>query len=120
MSLRKLRLKVLEEWRRYPETPTFESRSARIGDVLDKVLQQFGLSGHLQEEKVLQAWNDLVGDFIAANATPIRFKDRILYVRVLQPAVHCELERCWKAQILQKFKSQFGTRTIQEIKFRIG
>jgi hypothetical protein len=46
--------------------------------------------------------------------------DGVLYVRVLQPALHYELDQISKPIILRKLKQRFGSRTIREIKFRVG
>ena len=43
---------------------------------------------------------------------------RILYVRVLQPALHYELEQISKPEILRKLKQRFGSKTIRDVRFR--
>ena len=48
------------------------------------------------------------------------YKDGVLTVRVLQPTVHFELDRFWKPKILAKLKERFGSRTVRDVKFRIG
>ena len=85
-----------------------------------KVMTDLGLKERLREEEVLKAWRNIVGDFLAAQSSPQRLKDAILYVRVLQPTVHFELDRIWKSQILEKLRDRFGRRTVRDIKFRIG
>ena len=62
----------------------------------------------------------MVGDFIAAHSCPTNLRDGVLYVRVLQPALHYELDQISKPIILRKLKQCFGSRTIREIKFRLG
>jgi hypothetical protein len=47
-------------------------------------------------------------------------KDGVLYVSVLQPTVHYELDRVWRREIIAKLKDKFGARTVREIKFRLG
>jgi hypothetical protein len=44
----------------------------------------------------------------------------VLYVRVLQPALHYQFEQISKAEILRKLKQRFGTKIIREIRFRVG
>ena len=53
-------------------------------------------------------------------SSPQRLKDGVLYVHVLQPTVHFELERMWKKEILDKLKKRFGGRVVREIRFRLG
>jgi hypothetical protein len=51
---------------------------------------------------------------------PVALRDGILYVRVLQPALHYELEQISKSEILRKLKQRFGGKTIRDIRFRVG
>ena len=83
-------------------------------------MQRLGLKERLHEAEVLEAWNAMVGDFIAAHSCPTNLREGVLYVRVLQPALHYELEQVSKAEILRKLKQRFGGKTIREIKFRVG
>ena len=68
----------------------------------------------------MEAWSAIVGDFIAAHSAPSALRDGTLYVRVLQPALHYEMEQVSKAEILRKLKRRFGTKTIRDIRFRLG
>jgi predicted nucleic acid-binding Zn ribbon protein len=69
---------------------------------------------------VINAWSSIVGEFIAAHSTPVALRDGVLYVRVLQPSLHYELERVAKTQVLRKLKLRFGGKTIRDVRFRIG
>jgi predicted nucleic acid-binding Zn ribbon protein len=69
---------------------------------------------------VLEAWSKIVGDFIAAHSSPVALREGILYVRVLQPALHYELEQVSKIEILRKLKLRFGGKVIRDVRFRIG
>jgi hypothetical protein len=56
-------------------------------------MQRIGFRERLRETEVIDAWSKIVGDFIAAHSTPVALREGILYVRVLQPALHYELEQ---------------------------
>ena len=58
--------------------------------------------------------------FIAVHSAPVALGEGILYVRVLQPALHYELEQISKSEILRKLKKRFGGKTIRDIRFRVG
>jgi hypothetical protein len=47
----------------------------------------------------------------------VALRQGILYVRVLQPALHYELEQVSKTNILRKLKKRFGGKTIRDIRF---
>ena len=83
-------------------------------------MQRLGLRERLHETEVIDAWSKIVGDFIAAHSAPVALREGILYVRVLQPALHYELEQVSKIDILRRLKKRFGGKTIRDIRFRVG
>lgn len=115
-----LRRRVLAEWRGLPSDLPRPDRALPVADLLPKVMQKLGLKERLQEHEVLGAWRALVGDFLAAHSQPVSLRDGILYVHVLQPALHYELDRIHKPQILRKLKQRFGARVIKDLRFRLG
>ncbi|MGC3991493.1 MAG: DciA family protein [Chthoniobacteraceae bacterium] len=61
-----------------------------------------------------------MGDFLAKHSQPSKLRDGILYVQVLQPTVHYELDRVWKPQVLKKLKARFTGKVIRDLRFVIG
>lgn len=115
-----LRRKVIAEWRGLPSDLPRPDRAQKVAELLPAVMQKLGLKERLQETEVLAAWKALVGDFIAGHSSPISLRDGVLFVHVLQPALHYELERVSKPQILRKLKQRFGGRVIRDLRFRLG
>jgi predicted nucleic acid-binding Zn ribbon protein len=115
-----LRAAVIAEWRGLPANKTRPDRWQAPSDLLPKLMQQLGLSERLRENEVIEAWKQIVGDFIAAHSAPVSLRAGVLYVRVLQPALHYQFEQISKAEILRKLKQRFGTKIIREIRFRVG
>jgi predicted nucleic acid-binding Zn ribbon protein len=115
-----LRATVLAEWRGLPEPKRRGDRFQSTIDLLPKIMQRLGLRERLHEAEVMEAWHKIVGEFIAAHSAPVALREGILYVRVLQPALHYELEQVSKIDILRKLKQRFGGKTIRDIRFRIG
>ena len=116
-----LRAAVLAEWRGLPERKLQADRWQSPVELMPKLMQRLGLRERLRETEVIEAWSKIVGDFIAAHSTPVALRDRILYVRVLQPALHYELEQiCKPSEILRKLKVRFGGKTIRDVRFRVG
>ncbi len=120
MKPARLRALAIAEWRGYHEPPAQRDRTVGVGDAVTKLMQSLGLRERLQEEEVVRAWHEMVGDFVARHSTPDRLKDGVLTVRVLQPTVHYEHDRVWKRDILAKLMSRFGAKTVREVRFRIG
>jgi len=115
-----LRAAVIAEWRGLPANKTRPDRWQAPGDLLPKLMQQLGLSERLRESEVIDAWKQIVGEFIAAHSAPMHLREGTLFVRVLQPALHYQFEQISKAEILRKLKQRFGSKIIREIRFRIG
>ena len=115
-----LRAAVIAEWRGLPEKKPRPDKWQTSSDLLSGLMQKLGLKERVHESEIIGAWEQIVGGFIAAHSTPVALRDRILYVRVLQPALHYELEQVSKPEILRKLKQRFGGKVIRDIRFRIG
>ena len=117
---RTLRSRVLAEWRGHREPRPVADNQYALSGLVGKAMQGLGLGERVQESEVIRAWKEVVGDFISTHSTPSRLVAGVLYVRVLQPSIHFELERTWKPDILRKLKARFGVRVIRELRFRVG
>jgi predicted nucleic acid-binding Zn ribbon protein len=115
-----LRAIAIAEWRGLPEKRSHPDRFQSAGDLVPKLMQRLGLRERLHETEVIDAWSKIVGDFIAAHSAPVALREGILFVRVLQPALHYELEQVSKPEILRKLKQRFGAKIIRDIRFRVG
>jgi predicted nucleic acid-binding Zn ribbon protein len=115
-----LRAAVIAEWRGLPERKMPAERWQSPAEVVPKLMQRWGLRERLHETEVIDAWSKIVGEFIAAHSAPVALREGILYVRVLQPALHYELEQISKSEILRKLKQRFGGKTIRDVRFRVG
>jgi predicted nucleic acid-binding Zn ribbon protein len=115
-----VRAVVIAEWRGVPERKMRADRWQSPSELMPRLMQRLGLRERLRESEVIDAWSKIVGDFIAAHSTPVALREGILYVRVLQPALHYELEQISKAEILRKLKQRFGVKTIRDLRFRVG
>ena len=115
-----LRAAVIAEWRGLPAPKKPSDRWQAASELLPKLMQRLGLSERLHETEVIEAWAQIVGDFIAAHSAPVSLREGVLYVRVLQPALHYELEQISKAAILRKLKQRFGGKVIRDVRFRVG
>jgi predicted nucleic acid-binding Zn ribbon protein len=115
-----VRAAVIAEWRGVPERKLRGDRWQSPSELMPRLMQRLGLRERLRETEVIDAWSKIVGDFIAAHSTPVALREGILYVRVLQPALHYELEQISKSEILRKLKQRFGSKTIRDIRFRVG
>jgi predicted nucleic acid-binding Zn ribbon protein len=115
-----IRATAIAEWRGLPSTQFRPDRWREPREVLPALMQQFGLSERLHENEVIDTWKNIVGEFIAAHSQPISLRAGVLFVRVLQPALHYQFEQISKADILRKLKQRFGAKIVRDIRFRLG
>ena len=115
-----LRAAVISEWRGLPARKLRSDRWQSPTELMPKLMQRLGLRERLRETEVIDAWSKIVGEFIAAHSAPVALRGGILYVRVLQPVLHYELEQVSKIEILRKLKKRFGVKTIRDVRFRVG
>jgi predicted nucleic acid-binding Zn ribbon protein len=115
-----LRAAVIAEWRGLSERKMRTDRWQSPAELVPKLMQRLGLRERLHETEVIETWSNIVGEFIAAHSTPFALRNGILYVRVLQPVLHYELEQVSKIDILRKLKKRFGPKTIRDVRFRVG
>jgi len=115
-----LRAAVIAEWRGVQQKKARPDRFHTTGELLPKIMQRLGFRERLHETEVIDAWSKIVGEFIGAHSAPVALREGVLYVRVLQPALHYELEQFSKFDILRKLKQRFGGKTIRDVRFRVG
>jgi predicted nucleic acid-binding Zn ribbon protein len=115
-----LRAAIIAEWRGLPEPKPAAHDFRATAELLPKIMQRLGLKERLHEAEVIEVWSKIVGEFIASHSAPVALREGILYVRVLQPALHYELEQVSKIDIVRKLKQRFGGKVIRDVRFRIG
>jgi predicted nucleic acid-binding Zn ribbon protein len=115
-----LRTSVISEWRGLREPKQRPDQTQTTSELLPKLMQRLGLKERLHESEVMQAWGEIVGDFIAGHSAPVSLREGILYVRVLQPALHYQFEQISKVDILRKLRHRFGAKIIRDVRFRLG
>ena len=63
----------------------------QIGDMIRKFFRQNGLESPLNEYRLVQAWNDVVGPVISRYTTNLYIKNQILYVHLSSSVLREEL-----------------------------
>src|SRR5438477_11397198 len=96
-----LRAAVIAEWRGLPDRKMRPDRRQSPDELMPKLMQRLGLRERLRETEVIDAWSKIVSDFIAAHSAPFALRGGVLYVRVLQPALHYALEQISKPEIVR-------------------
>ena len=90
-----------------------------VGEVLENFLSRSGLKRRVQEQKILDSWERVVGKTVAERTEPIRVQNRVLQVKV-DSSVWMQQLQFMKGLIIQKFQQQMGGNFLQDLRFFIG
>ena len=90
-----------------------------LGSVLPNVLKSVRRGSDEQLVQIWERWDRIVGEAVAKNARPAAFKGKLLLVEVSSSTWIHELQFL-KAEIIKKINAAFGTKMVEEIKFKIG
>ncbi|MDO3378804.1 DUF721 domain-containing protein [Geoalkalibacter halelectricus] len=94
-------------------------RALPLGDILEQVLQERGLSDRLHKYRAFTCWAKAVGPQIAAQTQPLRVRDKILEVRVAHPVWMQQLQLL-KPRILARLSEHLGPGVINDLYLRQG
>ena len=114
------RRQVLAEWRGIVAEPDLTRHEHDFSKVLGAFLQRAGFENRCSEEDLAPAWEAAVGPFAARHSKALSYDAGVLYVAVLQPAVHFTLQRELKSRILPLLSSALPGRPIRNVRFRLG
>ncbi len=90
-----------------------------LGDILGRYIDQSGLRPKIREQKVLVAWNQLVGEAIAEVTQPVRVRNGSLLIKVIHPVWMQELQ-FHKKLIIQKVNGFLGGPFLEDLRFVLG
>ena len=113
-----LRALTLKQWRLAEPVKDPTRNISHAGESLDKILEELGATGGLEEKQLQEAWLKVAGDFIAKNAKPESLKKGTLVLRVVQPTLKFQLEQM-KGKLLQNFRRELGEGVVKVIILRI-
>ena len=95
-----------------------EESSAKVGDILPRVLEIMGLGDRFEEAKLMEDWARVVGEVVAKKSRPRAVKEGILYIGVESSVWMQEL---WyrQKQIIERIAKEFPKVRITGIRLEI-
>jgi predicted nucleic acid-binding Zn ribbon protein len=92
--------------------------SARVGEILPRVLELMGLDDKFEEARLIQGWAEVVGPVIANRSRPRMLRDGILFIEVESSVWMQEL---WfhQRQIIERIKKEFPKVEVKGIRLEI-
>ena len=81
---------------------------------IEEFLDRFHLRDKLNQAKVLQAWEKVVGEMVARNTSQLHIRKKVLYVKVNSAALRNELLFA-RNKIMNALNKEAGAVVIEEI-----
>lgn len=117
-SLEWMRALSLRQWRHGDPVKDPTRNISHASEFIDKLLEEVGASGALEERQLHDAWEKVAGEFISKNSKPESLKKGVLVLRVVQPALRFQLEQM-KGKLLSNFNRELGEGVIKTIVFKV-
>lgn len=113
-----MRALTLRQWRHGDPVKNPVRNIHHAGDFIDKLLEEIGVSGEIEQKQLEDAWASVAGDFIAKNSKPESLKNGVLVVRVVQPALRFQLEQM-KGKLLNNLKRELVDIPVKTIVLKV-
>ena len=88
-----------------------------LGETLKMLMQSLGIEKQVEQYKIFDVWNEVVGQQVAKVAQPERLQNGVLIVAVNNAPWRSELT-FRKKEILEKIHERTSSTSIVDIKFR--
>jgi hypothetical protein len=90
-----------------------------IRSVLETTIKSLEIDVPLKTYSILGAWNEIVGESVAAHSQPRTIRNRILFIDVVHPTWIQQLQFL-KPTLLEKINTFLGEPLIQDVRFKLG
>lgn len=85
-----------------------------LGEMIKAFYHDNHRDSALDEQRILDSWNDIVGDFIAAHTLKKSIKNGVFYVKVDADSLRNELVYA-KSMLLKKLNSKADSEILKDI-----
>ena len=91
-----------------------DSNEESLGQAIERLLKVYQLDGRVQEAKVINGWEKLLGPVVAKHTGEIFIKDRVLHVRLDSAALRQELS-FGRSRIVEMLNKEAGSEVITDV-----
>jgi len=88
-----------------------------LKEVIDELINSYRLKGKLQETRVINSWEKVVGVVFAKHTTHLSIKNRILYIKLDSSVLRSELAMA-RSKLVEMLNKEVGEKVIEDIIFR--
>ena len=85
-----------------------------LGDLIKEFYELHKGSGYLDEQKAIQCWPQVVGQFIATHTIDLSIRNGVLHVRVDSDALRNELSYS-RSLLMKNLNERVGKEIVKEI-----
>ena len=93
------------------------TNSEAVGDLIRQYLRQQGLEAPLNEYRLIQGWEHVMGPIIARYTKEIIIRNQTLHVQLTSPVIRQEL-MMQRREIITRLNTYAGAQVIVDIMFR--
>ncbi len=96
-----------------------KAKPSTLGDILKIQCRRMGLNRRIDEQRILDAWNEAVGRGVAERTQPMRIENGVLFLKVTN-SVWMQQLQFMKELIRKKLYEKTGVELVQDLRFFIG
>ncbi len=93
-----------------------KSNEILLKDAISAFLKDNNLEAKLEETRVINSWEEVVGKLIARHTDQMQIKDRVLYIKVDSAALREELSY-QRSKLVKSLNKTAGVEAIDDIRF---
>ena len=93
-----------------------KSNEINIGEAIRLFIKEYGMEERVLESMAIDAWHDQMGDFMKKYTETLYVKNRVLFVRISEPALKNELQY-GRSKIQTHINEYIQQDFIKEIRF---
>lgn len=93
------------------------SNALPIGDIVRRFLREEGIESPLNEFRLIQAWESVLGKTISNYTGQLFIRNQTLHVHLTSPALRQDLQMMRK-QLVKRLNEAVGAQVIVDIVFR--
>jgi len=90
--------------------------SAPLNEVIEEMLKIYKLNGKINETKVLESWDKLMGKAISARTVDLKFKYKKLFVTLNSAPLRQELAMS-KSKLIDLLNKDFKEKVVEDVVF---
>lgn len=94
-----------------------EKNDHTLRELIEKLLKAYKWESGIDEAKLVNSWETIVGSIIAKHTTRLQVLDRVLYIKVDSSVVRNELMMS-RTEVIAKINDEMGGKVIDNIVLR--